>query len=765
MTARAELTQADPPSPSQCQESWFTTSSSSFNFGTPASTVNTAETGMGASSTTASAMYTYLCDKYTNSAEAYSCLLANVTSYMASTFDNAWAYALNHLADPRKFCDGYNTTNHLTVSTGASGCTFSSLECTARQTGTGQPKVQAYWAYADTYEETYAGHGTHVAGSVAGYSQYATAHINRYKGVAHNATIVFSDASMDGNSVLTPTPVTEVFRWSYALGARISTHSWGDSSNQYNANTALIDGFVASNPDMLILFAAGNSGQNGQGSLGSQANAKNIITVGAASQPMLYEVNVTANVSAALARARILRTICNATVLSANSRQIFRGINDVIGNQCGASNQFASPGVMSAYFCDGSKIDSDANWRTYACQIANSDHSDCRDLILRGVGYRRDWPYYDKVFLNQWTTACSSSLSSLHSRSANGEIGEAHMAYFSSRGPTGSDSRLKPELVAPGYYVVSANSDLDDSSAQCSDPSLYSYGSDKSLAPALYATAGTSMATPVTAGAVALVRQWYVDGFADTGAESASSSVTPSAALLKATLIASTVPVRGNIAINSSYTRAIGSNIQEDPYITGYGFVQLASALFFTGDLHQLYHYMGSIGSNKKQTFNVTLHSGQAYQGVRAVLVWTDPAASVSSSKYLVNDLDLTVTVGGGSTMLGNAATLGTSSKDSTNNYEVVNTTSGTSLTIVIDVTAASINSGDSQAYALVLVSAKYASVVRTETDTSSGGGGSSSPSDAVIAVAVVFSLLGVAAILGLAYFFYRRRQSAQLEG
>ena len=150
---------------------------------------------------------------------------------------------------------------------------------------------------------------------------------------------------------------------------------------------------------------------------------------------------------------------------------------------------------------------------------------------------------------------------------------------------------------------------------------------------------------------------------------------------------------------------------------------------------------------------------------MRAVLVWTDPAASVSSSKYLVNDLDLTVTVGGGSTMLGNAATLGTSSKDSTNNYEVVNTTSGTSLTIVIDVTAASINSGDSQAYALVLVSAKYASVVRTETDTSSGGGGSSSPSDAVIAVAVVFSLLGVAAILGLAYFFYRRRQSAQLEG
>ena len=48
---------------------------------------------------------------------------------------------------------------------------------------------------------------------------------------------------------------------------------------------------------------------------------------------------------------------------------------------------------------------------------------------------------------------------------------------------------------------------------------------------------GTSMATPVVAGNAAIVRQYYRQGWYPTGAAVAQNAFTPSAALLKATLI------------------------------------------------------------------------------------------------------------------------------------------------------------------------------------------------------------------------------------
>ena len=48
---------------------------------------------------------------------------------------------------------------------------------------------------------------------------------------------------------------------------------------------------------------------------------------------------------------------------------------------------------------------------------------------------------------------------------------------------------------------------------------------------------GTSMATPVVAGAAILVRQYFVDGYYPSGARRASDGFAPTAALIKATLI------------------------------------------------------------------------------------------------------------------------------------------------------------------------------------------------------------------------------------
>ena len=70
------------------------------------------------------------------------------------------------------------------------------------------------------------------------------------------------------------------------------------------------------------------------------------------------------------------------------------------------------------------------------------------------------------------------------------------MAAFSSRGPT-ADGRVKPDVVAPGCDVLSLRSSLAPSSwlNLPANPSNYTYN------------VGTSMATPLVAGAAALLRQ------------------------------------------------------------------------------------------------------------------------------------------------------------------------------------------------------------------------------------------------------------------
>jgi len=88
------------------------------------------------------------------------------------------------------------------------------------------------------------------------------------------------------------------------------------------------------------------------------------------------------------------------------------------------------------------------------------------------------------------------------------------IAAFSSRGPT-DDGRIKPGLVAPGTNIISVRSQASDDTGWGEYNDYYIY------------MGGTSMSTPLTAGAAALVRERYVR----------YQGLNPSAALVKATLI------------------------------------------------------------------------------------------------------------------------------------------------------------------------------------------------------------------------------------
>ncbi|CAM9402432.1 unnamed protein product [Ectocarpus sp. 8 AP-2014] len=113
--------------------------------------------------------------------------------------------------------------------------------------------------------------------------------------------------------------------------------------------------------------------------------------------------------------------------------------------------------------------------------------------------------------------------------SATSGSGIDTVAVFSSYGPT-SDSRIKPEVLAPGDAIYSAASDGSMDTHSCR----------------LWAYAGTSMSTPIVAGASAMIRQYFMNetffatdmtarGFCDEWA--GCEAFSPSSATLKALMI------------------------------------------------------------------------------------------------------------------------------------------------------------------------------------------------------------------------------------
>lgn len=106
------------------------------------------------------------------------------------------------------------------------------------------------------------------------------------------------------------------------------------------------------------------------------------------------------------------------------------------------------------------------------------------------------------------------------------------ISSFSSRGPSG-DLWLRPDVAAPGYNIVSAQS-ATGSALAANDQNV------NTRTDPLYATAsGTSMAAPATAGSAALVLDAYRQrhGGDPAGMSGLSGLATPTHALLRAALM------------------------------------------------------------------------------------------------------------------------------------------------------------------------------------------------------------------------------------
>lgn len=244
------------------------------------------------------------------------------------------------------------------------------------------------------------------------------------------------------------------------------------------------------------------------------------------------------------------------------------------------------------------------------------------------------------------------------------------MVAFSSRGPT-RDQRVKPDLVAPGTFILSSRSraTTDSGWAPSQDPLYFFLG-------------GTSMATPLAAGCAALVREYLIKERHITN---------PSAALVKALLI------NGAKNISGQYVPAEAGRIPNNA--EGFGRIDMAATIgpFPTNTQLILKDEATALDTGEEE--RVSLPIAASARQVKVTLVWTDPPGET-----LQNDLDLIVRSANGQERHGNRTATSTRF-DRVNNVEQVTWTdvpSGSAEIIV-------------RAHRVVQFPQPYALVIRSE--------------------------------------------------
>ncbi len=252
------------------------------------------------------------------------------------------------------------------------------------------------------------------------------------------------------------------------------------------------------------------------------------------------------------------------------------------------------------------------------------------------------------------------------------------VAAFSSRGPT-ADGRIKPDVIAPGTNNLSLRSRAPEVSANDSwgvfDEDYVFMG-------------GTSMATPLVAGAAALVREYY---------KVKENRLFVSSALVKATLINGAIDLYPGQFQNFNEIPTQRPNMHE-----GFGRVDLEYAL-----IPSLPRVRRSIddtqGIKEREERVYTLKVTDENEPLRITMVYTDMPASPAVQRALVNDLDVVLQAPDGKKLYPN----GLFHRDDVNNVENIDLQHPKKGNYVVRITAPSVPQGlgveDRQPFSVVM--------------------------------------------------------------
>ena len=246
----------------------------------------------------------------------------------------------------------------------------------------------------------------------------------------------------------------------------------------------------------------------------------------------------------------------------------------------------------------------------------------------------------------------------------------SEVAYFSSKGPM-ADGRIKPDVCAPGSYIISTRGRMATSTGWGVYEGNTNYMYDS----------GTSMATPLVSGSAALVRQWLIE-------RRGYSNEMPTAALIKAVLMGGAYDLSRDS--HADCGGAAPNSVQ------GWGRVDLGESLYPTNAAVKL---VDRIPFADGETFAVRVTTTNAAP-LAVQLVWTDYPGEYGAAQALVNDLDLVVSnETTGAVWFGN----GVEDGDRTNSVESVRIASAGAATYSVQVRGADVSYGSAEGGAAAL--------------------------------------------------------------
>ncbi|HVY71246.1 MAG TPA: S8 family serine peptidase, partial [Verrucomicrobiae bacterium] len=235
------------------------------------------------------------------------------------------------------------------------------------------------------------------------------------------------------------------------------------------------------------------------------------------------------------------------------------------------------------------------------------------------------------------------------------------VAFFSSRGNVsagteGSAGRFKPDVVAPGTFIVSTRSRYWNV-----DPRSPLYTIDKELndplAPVYRYESGTSMAAPAVSGMLVLMQEFFEQRMRQTN----------SPAAMKALLINGARPVArqydyntrasinyqgwGMVNLTNSvplfYNAYAGKSINDVNPATApvphFFFDQSSAPLPAPGTAAPARPQNHALATGQTDAWQLNVTDDGSLQNLRFTLVWTDPPGNPAAAVKLVNDLDLVV--------------------------------------------------------------------------------------------------------------------------
>lgn len=286
------------------------------------------------------------------------------------------------------------------------------------------------------------------------------------------------------------------------------------------------------------------------------------------------------------------------------------------------------------------------------------------------------------------------------------ELGIEYLADYSSRGPA-QDGRMKPDICAPGHFVLSARAN-PDMVGECDGDTASNAARNELGGPGVKYTTGTSMAAPVLAGSAAIIRQYFEEGYCNPtsgkccGYKGCGSHINPSGSLLKAILMNGAQPLKGGVQYVPSgevlqepeqQLRAYDSN-------QGMGRVNLSNSVPLAGENQMSMMIVNDkpLVNGEKDIYTLFIdESNGCTRELSATLSWYDPPGTPGCTRCLINDLDVSIKQSSGVTYPN-----GRRNRDTVNTVERVQTevTNGEEVRIIVDATNLSLYS---QKYSLAI--------------------------------------------------------------